>query len=182
MTPTPGHSSFLTRKHYKRSASILYIGQIDYFPAPVRAPAEFSLSNHRKVPLCSLFSYSERSTVTQRVTFVLLAALTTLTMALPLAGCGGQDTTPTEEKEANVEKEEEAAAPDEAPVEALPAYEPGQDTDTEICQTGEALQDLGPEGLQGLTDELSEEVAAGRFANMQEALASRGYTCNGQVG
>jgi hypothetical protein len=117
--------------------------------------------------------------VTQRATFVLLAALTTLTMALPLAGCGGQDTTPTEEKEANVE---EAAAPDEAPVEALPAYEPGQDTDTEICQTGEALQDLGPEGLQGLTDELSEEVFAGRFANMQEALASRGYTCNGQVG
>ena len=123
--------------------------------------------------------------MTQRATFVLLAALTTLTMALPLAGCGGQDTTPTQEKEANVEKkkeEEEAAAPDEAPVEALPAYEPGQDTDTEICQTGEALEDLGPEGLQRLTDELSEEVSAGRFANMQEALASRGYTCNGQVG
>jgi hypothetical protein len=98
--------------------------------------------------------------------------------ALPLTGCGGQDTTPTEEKEANVEE----AAPDEAPVEGLPAYEPGQDTDTEICQIGEALQDLGPEGLQGLTDQLSEEVSAGRFANMQEALASRGYTCNGQVG
>jgi hypothetical protein len=98
--------------------------------------------------------------------------------AITLTGCGGQDTTPTEEKEANVEEE---AAPDEAPVEALPAYEPGQDTDTEICQTGEALQDLGPEGLQGLTDELSEEVSAGRFANMQEALVSRGYTCNGQA-
>ena len=99
--------------------------------------------------------------------------------AITLTGCGGQDTTPTEEKEANVEEE---AAPDEAPVEALPAYEPGQDTDTEICQTGEALQDLGPEGLQGLTDELSEQIAAGRFANMQEALASRGYTCSDQVG
>ena len=98
--------------------------------------------------------------------------------AITLTGCGGQDTTPTEEKEANVEEE---AAPDEAPVEGLPAYEPGQDTDTEICQTGEALQDLGPEGLQGLTDELSEEVSAGRFANMQEALVSRGYTCNGQA-
>jgi hypothetical protein len=115
--------------------------------------------------------------VTQRATFVLLTALTLMT-ALSLTGCGGEDTTPTEEKEANVEE----AAPDEAPVEALPAYEPGQDTDTEICQIGEAFQDLGPEGLQRLTDELSEEVSAGRFANMQEALASRGYTCNGQVG
>ncbi len=115
--------------------------------------------------------------MTQRATFVLLAALTTLTTTLPLAGCGGQDTTPTEEKEPNVEE----ATPEEAPLEALPAYKPGQDTDTEICQTGEALEDLGPEGLQGLTDELSEQVAAGRFANMQEALASRGYTCNGQV-
>ena len=44
--------------------------------------------------------------MTQRATFVLLTAL-------PLMGCGGQDTMPTEEKEANVE---EAAAPDEAPV------------------------------------------------------------------
>ncbi len=134
-------------------------------------------SYQREVPLCSLSLYSEGSNVTQRATFVLLTALTLMT-ALPLTGCGGQDTTPTEEKEANVEE----AAPDEAPVEALSVYEPGQDIDTEICQTGEALQDLGPEGLQGLTDELSEEVSAGRFANMQEALASRGYTCNGQVG
>jgi hypothetical protein len=102
--------------------------------------------------------------------------------AITLTGCGGQDTTPTEEKEANVEEAApDESPPDEAPVEALPAYEPGQDTDTEICQTGEALQDLGPEGLQGLTDELSEEVSAGRFANMQEALVSRGYTCNGQA-
>ena len=115
--------------------------------------------------------------MTQRATFILLTALTLMT-ALPLTGCGGQDTTPTEEQEANVEE----AALDEAPVEALPAYEPGQDTDTEICQTGEALQDLGPEGLQGLSAELSEEVSAGRFANMQEALVSRGYTCKGQVG
>lgn len=136
-------------------------------------------SDHPEVPLCSLSLSNEGSrTVTQRATFVLLTALTLMT-ALPLTGCGGEDTTPTEEKEANVEEE---AAPDEAPVEALPAYEPGQDTDTEICQIGEALEALGPEGLQGLTDELSEEVSAGRFANMQEALASRGYTCNAQVG
>ena len=42
-------------------------------------------------------------------------------------------------------------------MESLPSYEPGPDTDTEICQTAEALEDLGPEGLQRLTDELSEE-------------------------
>jgi hypothetical protein len=140
-------------------------------------------SDHPEVPLCSLSLYNEgSSTVTQRATFVLLTALTLMT-ALPLTGCGGQDTTPTEEKEANVEEAApDEAPPDEAPVEGLPAYEPGQDTDTEICQIGEALQDLGPEGLQGLTDQLSEEVSAGRFANIQEALASRGYTCNGQVG
>jgi hypothetical protein len=115
--------------------------------------------------------------VSQRPTFFLLAALTLATV-LPLAGCGGQETTPTEEKEAH----EEEAAPEEAPVESLPSYEPGPDTDTEVCQTGEALEDLGPEGLQRLSDELSEEVSAGRFVNMQEALASRGYACNGQVG
>jgi hypothetical protein len=108
--------------------------------------------------------------------FFLLVALS-LTTALPLAGCGGQDTMPTEEKEGRKEE----AAP-EAPVESLPSDEPGPDMDTEVCQTGEALEDLGPEGLQGLTNELAEEVSAGRFANMQEALASRGYTCNGQVG
>jgi hypothetical protein len=115
--------------------------------------------------------------MTHRAMFFLLAALT-LTTALPLAGCGGQDTAPTEEKEAR----EEEAAPEEAPIESLPSNEPGPDMDTEVCQIGEALENLGPEGLQGLTDELSEEVSAGRFANMQEALASRGYTCNGQVG
>ena len=114
--------------------------------------------------------------MTHRAMFFLLAALT-LTTALPLSGCGGQDAMPTEEKEAR----EEEADP-EAPVESLPSNEPGQDMDTEVCQTGEALEDLGPEGLQGLTNELSEEVSAGRFANMQEALASRGYTCSGQVG
>jgi hypothetical protein len=103
-------------------------------------------------------------------------AVLTLTTAL-LASCGGQDTVPVEEKEASVEE----VAPEEAPVESLPSYDPGPDTDSEICQTEEALEDLGPDGLQRLSDELSEEVSAGRFANMQEALASRGYTCNGQV-
>ncbi len=101
-----------------------------------------------------------------------LSVLAVVLVAL-LAGCGGQNTVPSDDKEANVKE----AAPEEAPVESLPSYEPGPDT--EICQTAEALEDLGPDGLQRLTDELSEEVAAGRFANMQEALASRGYTCNG---
>ena len=112
----------------------------------------------------------------QPTPFVLLAVLT-MTMALPLASCGGQDTTSTGEKEA---REEEVA--EEAPVESLPSSEPGPNMDTEVCQTGEALEELGPDGLQQLTDVLSEEVSAGRFANMQEAMASRGYTCNGQVG
>ena len=112
----------------------------------------------------------------QPTPFVLLAVLI-MTMALPLASCGGQDTTSTGEKEA---REEEVA--EEAPVESLPSSEPGPNMDTEVCQTGEALEKLGPDGLQQLTDVLSEEVSAGRFANMQEAMASRGYTCNGQVG
>ena len=115
--------------------------------------------------------------LTHSATF--LAVVLTLTTVLLLAGCGGQDTIPTEGKEASEEEEEEAAS--EAPVESLPSYEPGPDMDTEICQTAEALEDLGAEGLQMLTDELAEGVAAGRFANMQEALALRGYTCNGQV-
>jgi hypothetical protein len=108
----------------------------------------------------------------QRVTFFLLAALA-LTTTLLLAGCGGQeDTMPVEEeKEASGE---EKATQEEAPVESLPSYDPGPDTDAEICQLQEALGDLGPEGLQRLTDELSEEVSAGRFANVQEAFASRG--------
>jgi hypothetical protein len=114
-----------------------------------------------------------RGSVTQRAATFLLVVLTLTTASLLMAGCGGQDTMPTEEKEASVEEE----ATPEAPVESLPSYEPGPDTDTEICQTEEALEDLGAEGLQRLSDELSEEVAAGRFANMQEALASRGYTC-----
>jgi hypothetical protein len=114
-----------------------------------------------------------RGSVTQRVTFLLAILALTLTL---LAGCGGQDTTPVEqEKEASVEEE----PAQEAPLESLPSSEPGPDIDTEICQTAQALEDLGPEGLQRLSDELSEEVAAGRFANMQEAFASRGYTCAG---
>ncbi len=108
--------------------------------------------------------------------FVLLAVLTMTTALLPLASCGGQDTTSTGEKEAREEVAEEA------PVESLPSSEPEPNMDTEVCQTGEALEELGPDGLQQLTDVLSEEVSAGRFANMQEAMASRGYTCNGQVG
>jgi hypothetical protein len=132
--------------------------------------------NSRRVFISSLIGCGAlRGSATQRVTFLL--AVLALTPAL-LAGCGGQDTTPTEDKKGSVEE----AAPEEAPVESLPSYEPGPDTDTEICQTEEALEDLGPQGLQRLTDELSEEVSAGRFTNMQEALASRGYTCNGQVG
>ena len=94
-----------------------------------------------------------------------------------LAGCGGQYTRLVEEdKEASVEE----LAP-ESPVESLPSYEPGADTDAEIWQTEEALEDLGPQGLQKLIDVLSKEVSARRFADMQEALASRGYTCNGLV-
>jgi len=121
-----------------------------------------------------------RRSVPHRPMFFLFAVLT-LTLALLLAGCGGQEDTMAveEEKEANVEEE---AAPEEAPVESLPSYDPGADLDSGICQTGEALEDLGPEELQRLSDELAEEVSAGRFTNMQEAFASRGYTCNGQVG
>jgi hypothetical protein len=132
--------------------------------------------NSRRVFISSLIGCGPlRESVTQRVTFLL--AVLALTPAL-LAGCGGQDTTRVEqEKEASVEEEPAK----EAPVESLPSYEPGPDTDTEICQTAEALEDLGPEELQRLSDELSEEVSAGRFANMQEALASRGYTCNGSA-
>jgi hypothetical protein len=134
------------------------------------------MNNSRRVTIGSLIGYGGLGKcVTQSATF--FAVVLTLTTVLLLAGCGGQDTIPTEGKEAS--EEEEAAS--EAPVESLPSYEPGPDMDTEICQTAEALEDLGPEGLQMLTDELAEGVAAGRFANMQEALASRGYTCNGQV-
>ena len=135
-----------------------------------------SMNNSRRVTIGSLIGYGGLGKcVTQSATF--LAVVLTLTTVLLLAGCGGQDTIPTEGKEAS--EEEEAAS--EAPAESLPSYEPGPDMDTEICKSAEALEDLGPEGLQMLTDELAEGVAAGRFANMQEALASRGYTCNGQV-
>ena len=137
------------------------------------------MNNSRRVTIGPLIGYGGLGKcLTQSATF-LAVLLTLTTVLLLLAGCGGQDTIPTEGKEASEEEEEEAAS--EAPVESLPSYEPGPDMDTEICQTGEALEDLGPEGLQMLSDELAEGVAAGRFANMQEALASRGYTCNGQV-
>src|SRR3712207_3948150 len=144
-------------------------------------------NSRRRVTIGSLIGYGGLGKcLTQSATF-LAVLLTLTTLLLLLAGCAGQDTIPTEgqetsEEEVEVEVEvevEEAAS--EAPVESLPSYEPGPDTDTEICQTAEALEDLGPEGLQMLTDELAEGVSAGRFANMQEALASRGYTCNGQV-
>ena len=108
--------------------------------------------------------------MTQRLTF-LLAVLTLLTALL--AGCGGQEDTAVEESEATSE------VTSEVPVESLPTE--ADDVDVEVCQTQEAYADLGPAGLRRLSDELSEEVSAGRFANMQEALASRGYTCNGQV-
>ena len=95
----------------------------------------------------------------------LLAVL--LAMSL-LAGCGGQDT-PVEE--------EEAAS--DAPVESLPSYDPGPDTDSEICLVEKVIADLGPEGAQRLTDALLARVQAGEFANMQEAYAAQGYTCDG---
>jgi hypothetical protein len=51
MTSTPGHSSYQTRKYYKRSASILYIvGQIDYFPGQVWVAADPSVSENRTLP------------------------------------------------------------------------------------------------------------------------------------
>ena len=136
------------------------------------------MNNSRRVTIGSLIGYGGLGKCLTRSATFLAVLLTLTTLLLLLAGCGGQDTIPTEGKEASEEEEEVAS---EAPVESLPSYEPGPDTDTEICQTAEALEDLGPEGLQMLSDELAEGVAAGRFANMQEALASRGYTCNGQV-
>ncbi len=104
-----------------------------------------------------------------------LAAI--LLVVFTLASCGGQDT-PVEqqEKEAGVEE----AAP-KAPVESLPSYDPGPDIDLEICQVEEVLTDLGPEDGQRFTDELLGEVSAGEFANMQEAYAAHGYTCDGRA-
>jgi hypothetical protein len=95
-----------------------------------------------------------------------------------LAGCGGQEDTSVEqqEKEAGVEE----LAP-EAPVESLPSYDTGPDTDAEISHVERVIADLGPEGAQRLTDELLEAVRTGEFANMQEAYAARGYTCNESI-
>ena len=111
----------------------------------------------------------------QRVIF-LLAVLTLAT--LQLAGCGGQEDTPVEqqEKEAGVEE----VAP-EAPVESLPSYDTGPDTDSEICLVEKVIADLGPEGAQRLTDELLARVQSGEFANMQEAYVAQGYTCDGSA-
>ncbi len=106
-----------------------------------------------------------------RVKF-LLASLTFATFLL--AGCGGQEDTPVEqwEKEADVEE----AAPESL-------NNPGtSNSQVEICQVEEAIEDRGADGGQRLTDELLEEVRAGEFANMQEALAAQGYDCNGQFG
>src|SRR5215211_8971548 len=115
------------------------------------------MNNSRRVTIGSLPGYGGLGKcVTQSATF-LAVVLTLTTVLLLLAGCGGQDTIPTEGKEASEEEEEVAS---EAPVESLPSYEPGPDTDTEICQTAEALEDLGPEGLQMLSDELAEGVAS----------------------
>ena len=102
----------------------------------------------------------------------LLAAI--LLVAFTLVSCGGQDT-PVEQQEKEAGVEEESP---KAPVESLPSYDPGPDTDSEICQVEKAIADLGPEGAQRLTDELLEAVRAGEFANMQEAYAARGYTCD----
>ncbi len=101
--------------------------------------------------------------------------LVVLLAAVLFTGCGGEDTSGEEDAGG-----EEAAS--EAPIESLPSYDPGPDTDSETCQVGEAMSDLGPEGAQRLTDELLGEVSAGRFADMQEAYASRGYTCEGRAG
>ena len=138
------------------------------------------MNDSQRVTIGSLIGYGGLGKcLTQSATFLAVVLTLTTLLLLLLAGCGGQETIPTEGKEASEEEKEEAAS--EAPVESLPSYEPGPDMDTEICQSAEALEDLGPEGLQMLTDELAEGVAAGRFANMPEALTSRGYTCNGQV-
>jgi len=105
----------------------------------------------------------------------LLAVLSLATVLL--AGCGGQETSVEEqEEEAGVEE----VAP-EAPVESLPSYDPEANRDLEICQVEEVLEDLGPEDGQRFTDELLGEVSAGEFANMQEAYAARGYTCDGRA-
>ncbi len=42
----PATLLFPTSTHYKRSANILYIGQIDYFPSPLKVSAEIFMSEH----------------------------------------------------------------------------------------------------------------------------------------
>ena len=116
----------------------------------------------------------DRGKVLQRVKFL----LTVLLAMVLLAGCGGQEDTSVEQQEKEAGLEEVTP---EAPVESLPSYDTGPDTNEEICQVERVMADLGPEGAQRLTDELLEAVRAGEFANMQEAYAARGYTCNRSV-
>ena len=118
--------------------------------------------------------YEYRGNMIKRVQFLLAVLLATVLFT----GCGGQDTSGGEEEDGG--GGEEAAS--QAPIESLPSYDTGPDTDSETCQVQEALTDLGPEGTERLTDELMTRVAANEFANMQEAYASRGYTCDGQAG
>jgi hypothetical protein len=113
-----------------------------------------------------------RGNMIKGVQFFLAVLLATVLFT----GCGGQDTSGDEEGAG----EEEAAS--EAPIESLPSYEPAPDTDSETCQVQEVLTDLGPEGAERLTDKLVARVSANEFGNMQEAYASRGYTCGGRSG
>jgi hypothetical protein len=106
--------------------------------------------------------------------------LTVVLATVLFTGCGGQDTSGDEEDAGGEEAASEA--PSEAPIESLPSYDAGPDIDSETCQVQEALTDLGPEGTERLTDELMVQVSANEFANMQEAFASRGYTCGGLSG
>ncbi len=113
-----------------------------------------------------------RGNMIKCVQFLLTVVLATVLFT----GCGGEDTSGDEEDAGG----EEVAS--EAPIESLPSYDAGPDIDSETCQVQEALTDLGPEGAERLTDELMVQVSANEFANMQEAFASRGYTCGGLSG
>lgn len=64
-----------------------------------------------------------------------------------------------------------------------PGLSPGDQASLDLgtCQSEEALRDLGPEGLQQLTDEVTNEIIAGEHTSLQEAFAARGYTCGGRA-